>query len=551
LSPFKPTTRSGRAFTAAALLLCLALPTAQPARAYSVMTHEEVVDMAWLPHMVPLLRARFPSLTDDQIREAHAFAYGGCILQDLGYYPKGSKFFSDLTHYVRSGDFVQALLDDATTPDEFAFAMGALAHYTSDETGHPYVNQVTAQEFPKLAHRYGKVVTYEESPTDHLRTEFGFDVVGVSRGKYAQEDYRNFIGFEVAKPLLERAFEETYGLKLTDVIHSPDSSIGSARWAVHSLIPKITKVALLSYHDNIEHVNPGFDRKKFVYRMNRTEYEKAWGKEYKKPGFGSHLLAVIINILPKVGPLKALDLKLPNGDQQTLYIKSVNETVDRLNARLDKIRSVTTPVPVPVVAQSNGKRPDAGTATADKETQEAANAKGEAGNGGAVIATSAAVAAAAPPPVEVAQSAKADKAVATDHPATPTLQAAASAAQAGADPASAGAAIAQPLGDVPLTLTSIDLDTGKTTAPGEYGLADKTYAELLEKIAALPATPTDGLLRKDLLLYFGAEQAAKNSLNKKPKEWAKVQAALAQLKATPTAAPKTAHTATPPPPAGD
>jgi hypothetical protein len=504
------------------------------------MTHEEVVDMAWLPHMIPLLRARFPGLSDDQIREAHAFAYGGCILQDLGYYPKGSKFFSDLTHYVRSGDFVQALLDDATTPDEFAFAMGALAHYTSDETGHPYVNQVTAQEFPRLAQRYGKVVTYEESPTDHLRTEFGFDVVGVSRGKYAQEDYRNFIGFQVAKPLLERAFKETYGLKLSDIIHNEDASIGSARWAVHSLIPKITKIALLSYHDNIEHVNPGFDRNKFLYRMNRTEYEKAWGREYKKPGFGSHLLAGIISILPKIGPLQALKLKLPDGDQQTLYIKSVNETVDRLNARLDKIRSVTDPVPIPVIAQSNGKTPDAGTATADKATQAAANAKGEAGKGGAVIAISAAVAAATPEPAKVAQSAQEDKAIATSHPAPDVLQTAAAAAQAGADPSQAGAAVAKPLGDVPLTLESVDLDTGRATAPGEYGLADKTYAELLERVAELSSEPNDGLLRKDLLRYFGVEQAAKNTLFHDTKKWAKVQVSLSKLQAAPASAPKTA-----------
>ena len=161
---------------AALLLLLLAMP--QPAHAYSVLTHEEVVDMSWLQHMVPLLKARYPGLTDDQLKEAHAYAYGGCIVQDMGYYPMGSKLFSDLTHYVRSGELVGNLLRDATTADELAFALGALAHYTSDETGHPYVNQVTAQEFPKLRKKYGNIVTYEDGPTHHLRTEFGFDVVG-------------------------------------------------------------------------------------------------------------------------------------------------------------------------------------------------------------------------------------------------------------------------------------------------------------------------------------------------------------------------------------
>jgi hypothetical protein len=503
-------TNARRILPALAVAICLLTP---PAHAYSVMTHEEVVDMAWLPHMVPLLRARFPGLTEDQIREAHAFAYGGCVLQDLGYYPKGSKFFSDLTHYVRSGDFVQALLEDATTPDEFAFAMGALAHYTSDETGHPYVNQVTAQEFPHLAHKYGKVVTYEESPSHHLRTEFGFDVVGVSRGKYAQQDYRSFIGFEMAKPLMERAFEETYGLKLNDVIHDVDSSIGSCRWAVHSLIPKMTKVALLTYHDNIEHVNPGFQRDKFVYRMGRTEYEKSWGKKYEKPGIGSHILAALITILPKIGPLKALKLKLPDADQQTLYIKSVNETVDRLNGRLDKMRSVTKPVPVPVVAQSNGESPDAGTIAADKKVQESANTKGEANNAGALV-----------------EAPRATASTAAGQASTPVAL--------NTSGTAGGAAVAQTIGDVPIVLTSIDLDTGQKTAPGEYGLADKTYAELLEKVADLPPAQVSALLKKDLLLYFGQDQAAKNKLSQKPKDWAKVQAALVKVQAKTPAQPQ-------------
>jgi hypothetical protein len=482
-------------------VLCACLLPA-PARAYSVMTHEEVVDMAWLQHMVPLLKARFPGLTDDQIREAHAFAYGGCVLQDLGYYPNGSKLFSDLTHYVRSGDFVQALLNDATTPDELAFAMGALAHYTSDEIGHPYVNQVTAQEFPRLEKKFGKNVTYEDGPSHHLRTEFGFDVVGVSRGKYAQEDYRSFIGFEVAKPLLERAFQETYGLPLNKVIRNEDLSIGSCRWAVHTLIPKMTKVALLTYHDEIEHANPGFDRAKFQYRMNRTEYEKNWGKTYSKPGIGSHLLAVLITILPKVGPLKALQLKLPNADQQTLYIKSVNETVDKLNGRLDKIRAHAAPVEMPVVAQSNGKTPDAGTVAADsKETQAAANSKDEATGAGPIKA------------VPVAQADAAD------------------------------AAVAQPMGDVPLVLESVDLDTGKTTMPGEYRLADKAYASLLEQVAVLPQADVPELLRHDLLLYFGADHDAANSLSAKPKDWAKVQTSLVKLRTVSGGIPSAAEAA--------
>ena len=158
------------------LLLGYLLVPANPARAYSVLSHEEVVDMAWLPHIVPLLRARYPNLTDDQIKEAHAYAYGGSVIQDIGYYPFGSHEFSDLLHYVRTGDFVSALLRESSSPDEYAFALGALAHYCGDVVGHPAVNKATADEYPKLRQRFGSVVTYENDKTAHIRTEFGFDV---------------------------------------------------------------------------------------------------------------------------------------------------------------------------------------------------------------------------------------------------------------------------------------------------------------------------------------------------------------------------------------
>ena len=469
-------------------LIALVLLQAGPAHAYSVLTHEEIVDLSWKGRMVPLLRTRFPTISEEQLKEAHAYAYGGCILQDLGYYPRGSKFFSDLTHYVRTGDFVEALLRDATTPDELAFALGALAHYTADETGHPYINQVTAQEFPKLERRYGKVVTYENNPTAHVRTEFGFDVVGVARGRYAQEDYRQFIGFEVAKPLLERAFQETYGLPLNSVIRNEDLSIGSARWAVSTLIPKMTKVALLTYHGEIEHANPGFDHRKFIYRLQRTEYERSWGKTYKKPGVGSHLLAVVIRIVPKVGPFKALKLQMPNSDQQTIYAKSVNETVDSLEARIAAVQNIAAPVPVPVVAESNGKRPDAGASPVSP----APSAGGEAGPAGADA-----------------------KVVHADGHLSP----------------------AKELAVVPFHLQSIDLDTGKPVAPGEYHLSDKAHAELLARVVALPPSQVPAEIRRHLQDYFGGPDAGKDSLKQDAKQWTRIQADLAKLQAGPTTPP--------------
>ena len=126
-----------------------------PLHGYSVLTHEQIIDLAWQDRIQPMLKKRFPQATPDDLTHAHAFAYGGSLVQDMGYYPFGNKFFSDLVHYVRTGDFVEALLRDASDINEYAFALGALAHYSSDNIGHPIINQVTAIEFPKLRKKFG------------------------------------------------------------------------------------------------------------------------------------------------------------------------------------------------------------------------------------------------------------------------------------------------------------------------------------------------------------------------------------------------------------
>lgn len=309
-----------------------------PLWSYSVLTHEEVVDIAWKDYMVPLLQARYPGLTEDQLREAHSYAYGGSLIQDIGYYPFGNKFYSDVLHYVRTGDFVENLLKDATNADELAFALGALAHYTSDTIGHPYVNHLTAEQFPKLAQEYGQEVTYEQGKSSHVRVEFGLDVAGMAKGFYSQKSYHDFIGFNVAVPLLNRAFEETYGIRLQDVLHDEDKAIRTYRWAVCSLIPRATKAAAKHYDKDIEKAHPGYDKKKFVYRVNRTEYEKEWKGTYDHTGFKTKLLEILIAIVPKVGPLKVLKPRIPDADQQTYYMKSVNDTTDHLIASIKALQ---------------------------------------------------------------------------------------------------------------------------------------------------------------------------------------------------------------------
>ena len=237
---------------------------------YSVLTHEQVVDLMWKDQIQPLLLKRFPGATEDDLLKAHAYAYGGSLVQDMGYYPFGSKFFSDLVHYVRSGDFVEALLKDSSDLNEYAFALGALSHYASDNSGHPTINHVVALEFPKLRKKYGDTVTYADDPKAHIRTEFGFDMVQVAKNRYTSDRYHDMIGFEVSKPLLERAFLETYNLTLDDVFGNVDLAIGSHRRSVSVLIPEMTRVALLSRRDVIVKDTPNFDKKKFLYYLSRS-----------------------------------------------------------------------------------------------------------------------------------------------------------------------------------------------------------------------------------------------------------------------------------------
>jgi hypothetical protein len=215
--------------------------------AYSVLTHEEIVDLLWKDEIRPLLLKRFPALTEDQITEAHAYAYGGAVIQDLGYYPFGSKQFSDLAHYVRSGDFVREMLLESQDANEYAFAMGALAHYASDISGHPAVNLAVAIAYPKLRAKFGTSVNYAENNSAHIRTEFGFDMVQVAKRRYAPQQYHDFIGFQVSLPLLERVFPVVYGVELKDVLPRESLSISSYRYAVSRLIPEMTQVALRTH----------------------------------------------------------------------------------------------------------------------------------------------------------------------------------------------------------------------------------------------------------------------------------------------------------------
>ncbi len=320
-------------------LLLFLLVFAPVCPAYSVLTHEEIIDLLWDQGIKPLLLARYPKATPEELLKAHAYAYGGSVIQDIGYYPFGDQVFSDLAHYVRTGAFVQALLDDAQDLNEYAFALGALSHYVSDINGHPYINQAVGIEYPKLAQEYGPEVPYDVDHKAHLRTEFGFDVLQVAKGRYAPENYHNFIGFEVSAPLLERAFLDTYGLKLSDVMPKEDLAINTYRRSVSQVIPEMTKVALLVKGDQLQKEVPDFNRQKFLYHLSNADYRKSWGSGYKEPGPGAHIMAAMFKVVPKVGPLRALDFKEPTKETENLYIKSVDQTVAQYGAALGEVRN--------------------------------------------------------------------------------------------------------------------------------------------------------------------------------------------------------------------
>ncbi len=341
-----------------ALVVCVWLMCAGGLFAYSVLTHEEIVDLLWKDEIRPLLLKRFPALTQDQITEAHAYAYGGAVIQDLGYYPFGSKQFSDVAHYVRSGDFVRELLRESQDANEYAFALGALAHYASDIAGHPAVNLSVAIEYPKLRAKFGNSVNYAENNTAHIRTEFGFDMVQVAKSRYAPQQYHDFIGFQVSLPLLERVFPVVYGVELKDVLPHESLTIGSYRYSVSRVIPEMTQVALRTHKKDMMREEPSFSKRKFLYRLSRADYEKNWGKEYTKPGFGTRVLAVLFHYMPKIGPFKALAFKNPNPKTEEMYFKSINTSVDQYRAFLEKLR--TDSLQLPNMDLDTGKQTKAG-----------------------------------------------------------------------------------------------------------------------------------------------------------------------------------------------
>ena len=259
---------------------------------YSVLTHEAIIDAAWKDSIEPVLSSASPTRLPRNCSRPTRMPTAGAIIQDMGYYPFGNRFFSDLTHYVRTGDFVLALIEESRDLNEYAFALGALAHYAADASGHPLAtNRAVAIMYPHLAKEYGPVVTYEEEPSAHMKVEFGFDVDQVAKGHYAPKAYHDFIGFEVSEPVLERAFAKTYSIDMSSVFFRVDLAIGSYRHAASTVIPRTTKVAWHLKRHEIQHGDPSETKTKFIYNISNSGYRKDWGDVYEKPGFFARLKA--------------------------------------------------------------------------------------------------------------------------------------------------------------------------------------------------------------------------------------------------------------------
>lgn len=302
------------------------------AAAYSLLTHEQLIDLTWDDSIVPFLVSRYPGLTAAQLEHARAFAYGGCVIQDIGYYPFGDASFSNLTHYVRTGDFIVNLFRNANNADELAFAIGALSHYIGDAIGHSQATNVAVPiEFHKLRKEFGPVVNYAQGKQQHVRTEFAFDINEVAHHRMAPLRYLRHIGLEVSMRQLGRAFYQTYGLQENFAgTRGRRVNVSEYRFAVRSFIPRIA-YALTLLHRKREPAD--VDTQEGVelrQEIAAVAAENGWDAYRRRAGIGTWSLAGLIWILPKVGPLRLAAIRGPEMKTEADYVHSVVLSVAEL-----------------------------------------------------------------------------------------------------------------------------------------------------------------------------------------------------------------------------
>jgi hypothetical protein len=467
--------RTLRRFAGMALfLLALGMSWVGEAHAYSLMTHEQLIDLTWKDSIVPLLLSRYPNLTSAQLDEARAYAYGGCVIQDIGYYPFGDLNYSDLTHYVRSGDFVVNLFRNATNANELAFAVGALSHYIGDSVGHPLATNVAVPvEFPELGAKYGPTVNYAEGKHQHVQTEFAFDINEIAHHRMAPVHYLRHIGLGVPVQQLALAFYQTYGIR-EDFTGKRGRriNVSAYRFAVRQFIPRIAYAVTL-LHRSHEPADPDTpDAHEVETESALVATENNWQAYRRKPGIGTYTLAGLLFILPKVGPLKMVAVKGPTAETEAEYLHSVAVSA----AALRRTLAGFMPPAAPKKSSIGGEAPG----------PEVKNAE---------------LPAPAARPVAVSLRPKSDGPQQTRDPKHP--------------------------------LPNRDLDTGKVVQPGGYSLTDSTFAHLLHELTREPATPIPPGIKEEIQAYY-ANLDLPITTKKDPQKWAQVLADLDTLKTMPT-----------------
>lgn len=455
-----------------AVVLALAMLMAEPRRsaAYSLLTHEQLIDLTWDDSIVPLLLSRYPNLTQAQLNEARAYAYGGCVIQDIGYYPAGDRSFSNLTHYVRSGDFVVNLFRNAKNADELAFAIGALSHYVGDSVGHSLAtNLAVPVEFPRLRRKFGRVVSYAEGEHQHVQVEFAFDIDEISHHHMAPLHYLRHIGLKVPVKQLALAYYQTYGLsgEFSGLIAGPRRrfNVREYRFAVRTFIPRIA-FALTVLHRRHEPPEPDTpEAAEIVKEIAAVSARDHWPHYRHKAGVVTYTLAGLIFILPKFGPLKLVAIKGPTPLTEAEYIHSVAVSLAVLRRRLARFT---------------------------------------------------------PPAARRAYSA--------DHPAAELVS---PAAETNPPSRTTTPVVPRQPPDRRHPLPNLDLDTGKAVQPGGYPLTDSTYAHLLHRLTRRPSRPIPPGIKRDVLAYY-ANPDAPITTRKNPQKWVQVQADLATLAIMPT-----------------
>lgn len=424
-------------------LVLLILMWRQPAPAYSLLTHEQLIDLTWQDSIVPLLLSRYPNLTPAELEQARAYAYGGCVIQDMGYYPFGDRFFSDLTHYVRSGDFVVNLFRNAHNANELAFAVGALSHYIGDSIGHSEAtNRAVPVEFPKLLARYGPVVSYAEGQHQHVQTEFAFDIDQLAHHRLAPLSFERHTGLKVPVRQLSLAFYQTYGIQQFSGYHgSRRFNIREYRFAVRTFIPRIAFAVTLLHrrHEPAEPRTP--EAIEIENEVAATSALNHWNRYRRKAGFETHVLAGVLFILPKVGPLALVNVKGPTEQTEADYMHSLALS---MQAMRDRLHRFTPP------------RPASNTPAANDPAKQ-----NPAGTPAPVLSL----------PIDTHRERQ----------------------QAATDPRH--------------PLPNRDLDTGREVQPGGYSLTDSTYAKLLHRLTRDPKQPVPPGIVRDIQAYYANPDA--------------------------------------------